>query len=114
MEAQIQVAGGDSLNEIADLHEWLRRERALVGSVQFVRQPPGEGELGGTLDLAVALGSGGAGVALAKSLTTWLRTRRAKVTITVQTEGRSVMVSADVAHDQVLPMLEQVLRDGDA
>jgi membrane-associated two-gene conflict system component 1 (EACC1) len=116
MGAQIRVSGGDDIEEFTDLWEWLRLERALTGTVQAVRPTPSDGELGGAFDmLAVALGSGGAGMALARSLMAWLRTRRPSVTVTVETKAGTVTVAArDVDRADVLPLLDRVLRNGDA
>jgi hypothetical protein len=114
MDAQIWVSGGDLIEDVASLWKWLRAERELVGTVHVVQRPPGDGELGGVVDVvAVALGSGGAGVVLAKSLTAWLQTRRPNVAITVKTKAGTVTVEArNVGRDQVLPVLERVLSDG--
>jgi len=116
MDAQIRVSGGDEVEEFTDLWEWLSGERALTGTVQIVRLPPSDGELGGVFDmLSVALGSGGAGVVLARSLTAWLQTRRSNVAVTVATESGTVKVDArNLAPGDVLPLLQQVLRAGDA
>lgn len=95
MDACIQISGGDEVGEIADLREWLRGERQLAGMVRAVPSAPGPAELGGAADvLAVALGSGGAGAVLARSLTVWLQSRRADVAVTVKTETGAVTVSA--------------------
>jgi hypothetical protein len=111
MEARIQILRGDRVAELAALWEWLRGERDLAGLVRPVRGPLGETDLGGTYDLlAVALGSGGAGVALAKSLTTWLLTRRPSVTITVSGPRGSVTVAGEHLRDNdVMPLLRDVL-----
>jgi hypothetical protein len=116
MDAQIRVAADDEVAEVAELWEWLRGERALAGMVRAVQRPPGEGELGGAVDvLTVALGSGGAAAMLASSLTTWLRTRRSAVTVTVTTEAGTVKVDAhNLKPDDVLPVLQRVLSGGDA
>ncbi|MCW2918499.1 MAG: hypothetical protein JWN52_6567 [Actinomycetia bacterium] len=115
MEAQIRVSGGDDVAEFIALREWLTGERALTGTVRVVQLPPGEGELGGVFDmLAVVLGSGGAGVALAKSLTVWLQTRRTDVTVTVTSPSGSVKLDVQRIKDaSVLPLLEEVLREHD-
>lgn len=115
MEVWIRVSGGDEIDEITDLWDWLRGERGLAGPVRAVRSSPGTGELGGALDLlAVAVGSGGAGTVLAQSLIAWLRTRRASVVVTVATKERTVTVKAsDLDADAVAPLLRQVLGDGD-
>jgi Effector Associated Constant Component 1 len=113
MLAEITVLGGDDVTEITELWEWLRGERRLAGAVEPVRRSPGESELGGTIELlTVALGSGGAGVVLARSLAVWLRTRRSDVSVVVRTKTGSATVTAtNLDEDQVLPLLEQVLRE---
>lgn len=115
MDAHIRISGGNEIDEVTDLWEWLRGERALAGAVDAVQRPPGEGELGGVFDvLAVALGSGGAGAVLARSLTAWLQTRRPDVAVSVTTEAGTVKVDArHLDSGDVLPLLRQVLR-GDA
>ncbi|MEU1734745.1 hypothetical protein [Streptosporangium sp. NPDC020145] len=115
MDALVQVSGGDEITEFTELRGWLSAERALTGGVRVVRRPPAEGELGGVLDtLAVALGSSGAGMALVRALTTWLRTRRADVTITVTSPSGTVELNAQRVRDTaVLSLLEEILRDGE-
>lgn len=114
MQADIHISARDSVSEYADLLEWLRGERALTGVVSATYRPPGEGELGGALDvLAVALGSGGTAVALANSLTAWLQTRRSDVSITVTTDAGSVKIDASRLRDtEATPMLREVLGIG--
>jgi hypothetical protein len=111
MEAEIQISGGDDIAEFAALREWLLGERALSGAIRPVRGKPAETELGGAYDLlAVALGSGGAGVALARSLTAWLRTRRPDISVTVTSSSGKVTLDARrVKNDDVMPLLQEVL-----
>jgi Effector Associated Constant Component 1 len=115
VEVQIRVSGGDDIEEVSDLWEWLRGERELAGAVRAVRSVPGETELGGAFDmLTVAVGSGGAGTVVAKSLIAWLRTRHASVVVIVATETRTVTIKAcDLDADTVVPLLRQVLSDDD-
>ncbi|MFC6080437.1 effector-associated constant component EACC1 [Sphaerisporangium aureirubrum] len=116
MEAMIRVTGGDPVLEATDLHLWLRGERELTGLVGVVRKPPGATDLGGMIDaVVVALGSSGAGVALAQALKAWLRTRRPDVSITVKSDAGEVTLDAhNLVASDVLPILERVLRDRDA
>ncbi|HEY8983179.1 MAG TPA: hypothetical protein VIU15_26820 [Streptomyces sp.] len=116
MDAQIRVAGSNEIAAAASLWEWLRGERQLAGRVRLVPQAPREGDLGGAFDvLTVALGSGGAGVVLARSLVAWLQTRRPEVTVTLETEAGTVKVSArNLKPADALPLIEQVLKHGDA
>lgn len=111
MDAEIRISQGDGITEFASLSEWLRGERTLAGAVRAVRWDPGETELGGAFELlVVVLGSGGAGATLAKSLVTWLQTRRQSVRITVTTASGSVSVDARQVKDgDVLPLLREVL-----
>lgn len=111
MEAEIRISQGEVLAEFISLREWLRGERALAGAVRAVPHQPAETELGGAFELlAVALGSGGAGATLAKSLITWLQTRRPGVKISVTTSKGSVTLEARQVKDgDVMPLLREVL-----
>jgi hypothetical protein len=121
VEVQIRVSGGDDIKEVTALYEWLRRERGLAGAVRAVQSLPGNTELGGAISaVAVAVGAGGAGTVLARSLVAWIWTRRPSVKVTVSTKvdasarTRSVTVDArDLDADKVLPLLRQVLSDDD-
>jgi hypothetical protein len=114
VEAEIRISRG-GIAEFTALWEWLRGERALAGTVRAVPEPPGSTDLGGVYDiLVVALGSGGAGVALAKSLTAWLQTRRSDIAITVTTPSGGVTVDAHKLKDtEIMPLLHEVLRARD-
>jgi len=111
LEAEIRVSGGDDVAEITALFDWLRHERALAGTIRAVRRQPGETELGGVYDLlAVALGSGGTVAVLARSLATWLRTRRPDITVTVTSPSGTVTIDAHrVKDDDVIPLLRGAL-----
>jgi hypothetical protein len=115
VEAEIQISQGGDVTEFTALREWLRGERALTGPVRAVRRQPGETELGGAFDLlTVALGSGGAGAVLAKSLVTWLQTRRPSISITVTTAKGSVTLEGNqLQESDVMPLLLEVLRTRD-
>jgi hypothetical protein len=112
VEAEIRITRGGDIAQFASLWEWLRSERALAGTIRPVPEPPCDTELGGIYDLlAVALGSGGAGVALARSLTAWLQTRRPDITISVTSPSGKVTVDArKVKEGDVMPLLQEVLR----
>jgi hypothetical protein len=111
VEAEIRVSEGDAVAEFTSLREWLRGERALAGAVRAVPHEPTETELGGAMELlAVALGSGGAGATLARSLITWLQTRRPGVKITITSESGSIALEAHQVKDSdVMPLLQEVL-----
>ncbi|GAA2158412.1 hypothetical protein GCM10009760_61370 [Kitasatospora kazusensis] len=112
MDAQIRLSGGDEIAETAALWQWLRGERQLAGRIRAVTPPPGEGELGGAVELlSVALGSGGTAAVLAGSLSTWLQSRRSGVKITVTgPDGTTTTVEADnLRPDEVLPLITRVL-----
>jgi hypothetical protein len=113
MDAKIRVSGNDSVGEFAALWEWLKAERNVRAAIRPIRHVVEEGELGGAFDmLSVALGTGGMGVALAQSLSVWLRGRHADVSITVTSAAGTVTVDAHQVKDP-LPLLREVLRDSD-
>ncbi|MFJ8932024.1 hypothetical protein ACIRLA_36185 [Streptomyces sp. NPDC102364] len=100
MDAVIGIRGGDEIGELAALAGWLRAERELESTVQVLRANVGGTELGSGLDvISVAVGSGGIGVALAQSLSAWLRTRRADIKVTVTANGRTIEIDAKRVKD---------------
>jgi hypothetical protein len=111
VEAEIRISQGDAVAEFTSLREWLRGERALAGAVRAIPRQPAETELGGAFELlAVALSSGGAGATLAKSLITWLQTRRPGVKITVTSRSGNITLEArQVKDSDVMPLLREVL-----
>jgi hypothetical protein len=112
MDAVIGIRGGDEVGELAALVGWLRAERELEGAVQVVRRDVAETELGSGLDVvSVAVGSGGV-VALAQSLSAWLRARRSDVKVTVTANGRTVEVDARRVSDP-MGLINRVLESGD-
>ncbi|MBB5778720.1 effector-associated constant component EACC1 [Nonomuraea jabiensis] len=112
MDAELRISHSDPIGEMASLTAWLRSQRDLQGRVRPQARPPGPQELGGAVELlSVALGSGGAGLALARALTTWLTNRHSDVSVTVTTETGSVTVDAKRIGD-VLPLLHEVLKPG--
>lgn len=118
MEARVRLDGGDEVSELVSLWAWLNDEDELRGRVRRVDKPIGPTELGGVVDvLTVALGSGGAGAVLGQSLITWLRTRRAHVTLTISVGDRTARLDAtNLAASQVdgmLDMFRHALADDD-
>ncbi|MFI1524638.1 effector-associated constant component EACC1 [Kitasatospora cineracea] len=111
--AQIRLSGADPIGETAALWEWLRGEEQLRGLVRAVTPPPGEGELGGAVEvLQVALGATGAAGVLARSLTVWLRTRRSDLKVTVTRDGATTVEVSNLAPDQVEGILRRALDGG--
>ena len=112
LEVHIQVSKSSARDELVELRTWLIRERELQGKIQLVRAAPGPEDLGGVLDtLSIALGSGGAGVALTNSLSAWLGSRRAVVKLTVTSRGRKVVLDAHGVRD--VPALMREVLGGD-
>jgi hypothetical protein len=112
MDALIRVDSGDN-DELLGLHQWLRDERDLRGSVRLMPAPIGEEQLGGITDvIAVAVGTGGTGTVLASSLITWLQTRRSVVRLEVRRGKEKVILDIQTS-ERVLPLIERLLRPGD-
>ena len=112
MEAQLLVTGADDAAETAALWSWLQDECALRPGMRPIEGPADETALGGVVDvLVVTLGSGGAGVALARSLTTWLQTRRPDVSVSVVCGDRTVKLNArGMSEEHAIAALESTLR----
>ncbi len=115
-QLSISAEDGDVLRSLLD---WLRHEDTLRGRVRTAQTPVRPGEMGGVLDvLVVALGSGGAGAALATSVSTWLsQPRRADVKLTVTAEdGRHIELDARRIRDPavLLREVERLLRTEDS
>jgi len=109
MDASIRLEGG-SPEDIIDLTDWLGGENELRGRCHITPAPIGASELGSVSEvLTVALGSGGAGSVLASSLITWIRTRKTKAKIIIETEEGSISLDIETVRD-IAPLLEQTLR----
>ncbi|MFJ2650739.1 hypothetical protein ACIO1C_28975 [Streptomyces sp. NPDC087420] len=114
-ELELRVSGDDAETHLLALRDWLALEDVLRGRLEMRQSAPEPGHMGVALDVvAVALGSGGAGAVLARSLTTWLIQRRTDVKVSVvAADGRRVEVDVRRAADperviaEVVTLLEQ-------
>ncbi|MFF4361155.1 hypothetical protein [Streptomyces sp. NPDC001604] len=116
---RVQVSaepGVETETHLVSLRDWLAAEEALRGRVELLARTPQPGQMGAALDvLAVALGSGGAGAVLARSVSTWLVQRRADVTVHVsRNDGREVTVEVRRTSDPqaVIGAVGQLLEGG--
>jgi hypothetical protein len=87
MDVELTVRGHRYFEELKNLQDWLLDDPDLASCpVTRPADSPRPGEMGALSDaLVVALGSGGAGTALASSLVVWLRTRVGDITVRVRT-----------------------------
>lgn len=109
MSVSLSVAGGDPVEGLPELSEWLSRESDLRGLITPVSAGTGPGELGSLTDaLVVAVGSGGLLSVLATSLKTFLALpRRGDLRIVVTAPGgRRVEIDAKHVRD-----VESLIRD---
>jgi Effector Associated Constant Component 1 len=81
---------------LASLADWLNSEDSLHGRVRALRPAPESGQMGTAVELlSVALGSGGAGAVLVRSICTWLSQRRAEVSVSIKdADGREFQFSS--------------------
>ncbi|MGW5370611.1 effector-associated constant component EACC1 [Streptomyces sp. NPDC004009] len=109
--------GAEAEAHLISLRDWLAGEEVLRGRVELLARTPQPGQMGAALDvLAVALGSGGAGAVLARSLSTWLVQRRADVTVRMSRgDGREVTVEVRRTSDAqaVIGAVGQLLEGGE-
>ncbi|MGD3105166.1 effector-associated constant component EACC1 [Streptomyces sp. YGL11-2] len=91
-------------DELRSLLAWLQGDDALRGRVRLEHAPISSDEMGGLVDaLTVALGYGGIGVALSRSLSTWISQRRSDIKVKVTARnGQSIEVDAKRVDAQAL------------
>ncbi|MFI1359624.1 hypothetical protein ACH4TV_39520 [Streptomyces sp. NPDC020898] len=107
MDVRVQVTD-DGSTEAAALGQWLSDEHELRGRVRGIPAPLGPTELGGATDLlVVAVGAGGAGTVLARSLITWIQNRRTTAKITVEVQGKRITLDIDTVED-ITPLLQHL------
>lgn len=83
----VRVRGRDEVAEFAALWRWLRQDPDFGGRLTRVDKPATATELSGGLPQAIEIALGGAGLALARSLSVYLRTRRPDATLTLEDAG---------------------------
>jgi hypothetical protein len=101
MNVEVSIGGPDRLDELTNLEDWLLNEPQLTGC-PVTRPPaaPKPGQMGALSEvLIVALGSGGMGVALARSLSVWLSTRVSELPVRIRTSRGEVEFKARNAED---------------
>jgi len=100
-ELHFAIDGDNADRYFQSLYSWLANENDFRGQVNARQQPIRPGEMGGVIDvLVVALGSGGAGAVLARSVTTWLTQTRADITLTIKSrEGTQIKIDVNRAKD---------------
>ncbi|MEU9239388.1 hypothetical protein [Streptomyces shenzhenensis] len=116
-EPLLRITVAEDPNALQSLLDWLRLEDELRGRLRLESSGSGTGgEMGGLLDvLTIAMGSGGAGAVLARSLSTWLTHRHADVKVTVRRpDGRSVEVDAHLLQDDVPGLIREIRQLVDA
>jgi hypothetical protein len=116
-EPLLRITVAEAPNALRSLLDWLRHEDELRGLLRLESSGSGTGaEMGGLLDvLTIAMGSGGVGAVLARSLSTWLTQRHTDVKVTVKRpDGRSVEVDARLRQDDVPGLIHEIRQLVDA
>jgi hypothetical protein len=110
MDALVAVENDPSSEALRDLFEWLSSDGELRGRLQLRIAPVQPDEMGASNELiAVALGSGGVGTVLARSLTTWLSQRKSDLVIKVTgRNGQTITVNARHVQDPLV-ILERAI-----
>jgi hypothetical protein len=116
MNLQIRVEPDDTGTELASLVAWLQRENDLRGTIARPATEIGPTELGANADwVALVVGSASAIRAVCRVMTIWLQSRRSDVQVHVSTGDNGNLTVVDVSNvREVMPLLERVLREGDA
>ena len=98
--------------ELYSLFDWLQRVDELRGRIRTPFRRPDPHEMGSLVEiLSVAIGSSGASAVLAGSLSTWLQTRRTKISVeVVASEGGEVIRKIEIEAGSP-DVTERLLRD---
>lgn len=103
----------DDADDLRALASWLNDERELRGHVEWTASANREHDLDGVVEmLTVPIGEGAAGVVLASSLMSWLRTHGTNAKVTV-VRGYLKVTLDPATMAEVLPMLERLLEPDD-
>jgi hypothetical protein len=110
-EPLLRITVADDPDALQALLDWLRQEDELRGRLHL--EPASDGhddQMGGLFEvLTIAMGSGGAGAVLARSLSTWLTHRHTDVKVTVKgPDGRSVEVDAHLLQEDVPGLMREI------
>ncbi|WP_158849888.1 effector-associated constant component EACC1 [Saccharothrix deserti] len=109
MELEIETAEAD----LRSLREWLAAEDGVRPA--WLRWAPAEvppGQMGAVSDvLLVALGAGGAGTVVARSIATWIRHRTSDVKVKITAGDRVIELDAQRVKDtaEIVRMISEVL-----
>ncbi|MBL1120587.1 hypothetical protein JK364_51125 [Streptomyces sp. 110] len=112
MSTKIRLSGAQAQSALVELSDWLSREDLLRGRISIERGPIQPEQMGAISDvLLVALSANGAGVALATSLSVWIKHRRPSIDLEVTNEnGQSVTVHVrDAPAQDIEPLLRKAL-----
>ncbi|MDG4797897.1 hypothetical protein [Micromonospora sp. WMMD1082] len=105
---RITLSADDSPGEIDSLYTWLHGTSGLT--VDFTAGAPPAGRQGAADLVTVVFGAGGAGLVVVQVLRSWLESRRSIVKLHVKIGDREFDLDATNA-DEILPLLEEFLRD---
>ncbi|SES37972.1 effector-associated constant component EACC1 [Actinokineospora terrae] len=99
-------------DDLRELATWLRDEDELRGRVRLRDAPIREGEMGAAIDaLTIALGGGGAGAVMIRSVFTYLSTRRKAVVLDLDLKDGDKHFKAKLANnsnvDEVLAQVDK-------
>jgi membrane-associated two-gene conflict system component 1 (EACC1) len=93
--------------QLASLREWLGDQPGVQTTV--VPGVPGPGEQGGLDALSMLVGSGGL-IAALRVLPEFIRSRRSGFRVEATVRGEKIVMDAENV-EQVLPILDRILRD---
>ncbi|MEU4392762.1 hypothetical protein [Kribbella sp. NPDC023855] len=92
----LRIVEGGGLDQLLSLLKDLRQDDQVGARAELQQGVPRQGELGAVLDsITVVAGSGGALTAVVGAVAVWLRTKGAKVSVSVTKGDRSVRIDGE-------------------
>lgn len=94
------------------LSEWLRKEKIEDLTIEQKKRAPTRGEMGGELELALALISGVSSVVtIVQAIYKWIQARRPKITIIFTKGDEEIMINAEDIDAKDIERVIEKLRD---
>lgn len=113
MKIELKLEGRDANQQtLHQLSEWLREDKIADLTIEQKRRVPTRGEMGGELELVLALIGGAASVVtIVQAIYKWIQARRPKITIIFSKGDEDILINAEDVDAKDIERLIEKLKD---